>query len=101
MADYENMWFLTIVVYSQRLFGLLLINARFNSFLVSFGKQFAFVNFKAPYLRWFFELQLSNYDMLMKGHRYNNLGWLGYETGLFVHDSAGALFLMFVAMLLS
>ena len=97
LADVENLCMLVIIgTTMQRFFMLLLVNSRPSGLLASFWTHFGVVSFKTIYFKYLLGLMIDEVDIAMNGHRYNALGWFGFDTTNIVSNSAGALSVLFV-----
>lgn len=100
LADVENLCvFVVLGTTMQRFYMLLLANSRPSQLLASFGWHFGVVSFKTVYFEYLFELLVDEADIAMNGHRYDALGWFGYDTTNIVSNSAGTLAVVLLSLL--
>ena len=101
IADLQNLWAVGLVwTLMQRIFMILLANWRPSEILTSFWTYFGIVNFKTSYFNFLFRIQITEIDIAMNSHRYNSLGWFGFDTSYLLNNSAGSLSLILVLVII-
>ena len=99
VADKENLCSIIIVVTTmQKIFMILLVNCRPSTLLASFWIYYGIVMFKVDYLNYLFKIQIDEADIAMSSHKYNSLGWFGFDTPYVISNSAGTLTILVLAL---